>query len=105
MSGAGGPPHAQAPAGGLIHADEHRAAPGVAGAEVSYAFVKPGTGATRDPAALTFLTTTSRVVVRPTLELCDAGKTAVYMLHWISTRGEKGPWSGVALATVATVAA
>ena len=94
------PPHAQAPAGELIHADEYRAAPGVAGAAVWYALVERGTGATRDPAALTFLTTTSRLIACPTFELSDAGKTAVYMVRWINTRGEKGPWSGVALTTV-----
>ncbi|MCC6284495.1 MAG: hypothetical protein IT439_04210 [Phycisphaerales bacterium] len=31
----------------------------------------------------------------------DAGKTALYTLRWVSTRGEKGPWSEVASATVA----
>lgn len=31
----------------------------------------------------------------------DAGKTAYYALRWISTRGEQGPWSEVASATVA----
>ncbi len=32
----------------------------------------------------------------------DGGKTAVYMLRWVNTRGEeKGPWSEVTTATVA----
>jgi len=31
----------------------------------------------------------------------EAGKTAYYALRWMSTRGEKGPWSEVASATVA----
>ena len=31
----------------------------------------------------------------------DAGKTAYYALRWVSTRGEQGPWSEVAAATVA----
>ena len=30
----------------------------------------------------------------------DGGK-AVYMLRWVNTRGEKGPWSEVTTATVA----
>lgn len=30
-----------------------------------------------------------------------AGKTAYYALRWVSTRGEKGPWSDVTTATVA----
>jgi hypothetical protein len=29
-----------------------------------------------------------------------AGKTAHYMLHWVSTTGEKGPWSETAGATI-----
>ena len=31
----------------------------------------------------------------------ETGKTAYYALRWVSTRGEKGPWSEVAAATVA----
>jgi hypothetical protein len=31
----------------------------------------------------------------------DGGKTAHYMLRWVSTSGEKGPWSETASATVA----
>jgi hypothetical protein len=31
----------------------------------------------------------------------DTGRTAYYALRWVSTRGEKGPWSEVAAATVA----
>ena len=30
------------------------------------------------------------------------GKSAVYMLRWVSTRGTPGPWSDIASATVAT---
>jgi hypothetical protein len=31
----------------------------------------------------------------------EAGKTAYYALRWVSTRGEKGPWSEITTATVA----
>ena len=31
----------------------------------------------------------------------DSGKTAAYILRWLSTRGERGPWSEVCAATVA----
>ena len=34
------------------------------------------------------------------LEGQDGGKTAHYMLRWESTRGEPGPWSETASATV-----
>ena len=30
----------------------------------------------------------------------DGGKTAHYMVRWLSTRGEAGPWSETASATV-----
>ena len=38
---------------------------------------------------------------RPVALNAEAGKTACYALRWVSTRGEKGPWSEVAAATVA----
>ncbi|MFN0136361.1 MAG: hypothetical protein ACKVS9_09635 [Phycisphaerae bacterium] len=31
----------------------------------------------------------------------EGRKIAVYMVRWVNTRGEKGPWSEVATATVA----
>src|SRR5436190_1457406 len=37
----------------------------------------------------------------PTPTSAHAGKTAYYALRWVSTRGEKGPWSEVCAATVA----
>ncbi len=30
----------------------------------------------------------------------DANKIAHYMLRWVNTRGEKGPWSETASATI-----
>jgi len=30
----------------------------------------------------------------------DGGKTAHYMVRWLSTRGEAGPWSETASATI-----
>jgi hypothetical protein len=31
----------------------------------------------------------------------QAGREAHYMLHWVSTRGDKGPWTETASATIA----
>jgi hypothetical protein len=31
----------------------------------------------------------------------DAGKTAYYVLRWVTTRGEKGLWSETVAATIA----
>jgi len=38
--------------------------------------------------------------VFPRESRADAGQTAHYMLRWLSTRGEAGPWSETASATV-----
>ena len=32
----------------------------------------------------------------------DGGKTAHYMLRWVATTGEKGPWSETSSATIGT---
>jgi hypothetical protein len=53
------------------------------------------------PAALTFLTMTTRPSFRAEFKAGEGGKTAVYMARWINTRGEKGPWSEITTATVA----
>ncbi len=54
-----------------------------------------------NPAALVLLTMMTRPIFRTNFRAADGGKTAVYMLRWINTRGEKGPWSEVTTATVA----
>ena len=48
-----------------------------------------------------FLSPSSRGNLNAAFTAADAGKTAYYALRWVSTRGEKGPWSEVAAATVA----
>lgn len=49
----------------------------------------------------TFLSLSSRGVLQADFPSADAGKTAYYALRWVSTRGDKGPWSEVCAATVA----
>lgn len=75
--------------------------PGVAGAEVWVRLIDAGQPTPTDPNALSFLTLTTRPTVRTDFRAADGGKTAVYMLRWVNTRGEKGPWSEVTTATVA----
>jgi len=53
------------------------------------------------PAALVFLTMTTKPTFRAEFKPGEGGKTAVYMARWVNTRGEEGPWSEVATATVA----
>lgn len=74
---------------------------GVLGAEVWVKLVDAGTPAPTDPAALAFLTMATKPSITTEYRAADGGKTAVYMLRWVNTRGEKGPWSDVTMATVA----
>jgi hypothetical protein len=75
--------------------------PGIAGAEVWLALADAGEPVPTDPAVLRYLTRTSRPTLRTAYPAADGGKTAVYMLRWVNTRGEKGPWSEAATATIA----
>ena len=74
---------------------------GVLSAEVWVKLVEADEPAPTDPAALFFLTMTTRPTFRADFKPGEGGKTAVYMARWINTRGEKGPWSEIATATVA----
>ena len=53
-----------------------------------------------DPAALTFLAVDSRTPYVAQYDGTDGGKTARYLLPWVSTTGEKGPWSETPTATI-----
>jgi hypothetical protein len=39
--------------------------------------------------------------LRTDFHAADGGNTAVYMLRWVNTCSENGPWSDVTTATVA----
>ncbi len=70
---------------------------GVRGAQI---WVKVGDPAPVDPSELTFLATDTRTPYLATFDGADAKKVAHYMLRWESTRGEPGPWSETASATI-----
>ena len=70
---------------------------GVMGAEV---WVKVGDPAPVDPNELTFLSLDTRTPYTADYAGEDANKVAHYMLRWVNTRGEKGPWSETASATI-----
>ncbi len=71
---------------------------GVMGAEL---WVKVGDPAPVDPGELSFLTLDTRTPHVAVYTGADGGATAHYMLRWVSTTGEKGPWSETASATIA----
>ncbi len=70
---------------------------GVRGAQI---WVKIGDPAPADPSELTYLGTDTRTPYLTTFDGSDANKVAHYMLRWESTKGEPGPWSETASATV-----
>lgn len=73
---------------------------GVQGAEV-WVKVQPTTeAAPPDPSGYTFLALDSRSPYLATYDGADGGKTAHYILRWVNTRGQKGPWSETVSATI-----
>ena len=71
--------------------------PGVMGAEI---WVKVGDPAPIDPDELSFLAVDTRTPYTTTFPGADGGKTAHYMLRWVNSVGEKGPWSETVSATI-----
>jgi hypothetical protein len=53
-----------------------------------------------DPAALTFLTMTTRPSFRADFKPGEGGNTTVYLARWVNTRDDKGPSSEVTTVTV-----
>ena len=70
---------------------------GVMGAEI---WVKIGPTPPVDPGELTFLAVDTRSPYTADFDGADGGKQAHYMLRWVNTRGETGPWSETATATI-----
>jgi hypothetical protein len=76
----------------------NRAKPaGVSGCEV---WVKVGGTAPTDPSELTYLATDTKTPYTAVFDGAEAGKIAYYMLRWVNTRGERGPWSQTVAATI-----
>ena len=73
---------------------------GVMGAEVWVKVSPAGDPPPADPKELTFLAVDTRTPYTTDFEGADAAKTAHYMLRWVSTTGEKGPWSETPSATI-----
>src|SRR5882672_9926278 len=63
--------------------------PGVQGCEI---WQKVGDPAPAGPNDVKYVATDTRSPYLAEFDAADAGKTAYYMLRWISTRGDTGPW-------------
>jgi len=74
---------------------------GVRCAEVWQTLVDAGQPIPTDPALFRFINVTTKSTVRATFTPEDGGKTAVYLLRWVSTRNQPGPWSDPVTGTVA----
>ena len=74
--------------------------PGVSGAEIWVKVAAVADPPPTDPKALTFVALDTRTPYTLDFDGADGGKNAHYMLRWVNTKGEKGPWSETATATV-----
>ena len=70
---------------------------GVQGCEI---WMKVGDPAPAGPKDVHYLALDTRTPYTVEFEAGDAGKTAYYMLRWISTRAETGPWSATVSGTI-----
>lgn len=70
---------------------------GASGCEI---WIKIGEPAPVDPSELKYLATDTRTPYVVEFDGADAGKVAYYMLRWVNTRGERGPWSRIVAATI-----
>ena len=73
---------------------------GVTGCEV-YLFI--GDDTPQSPSRYTFRLLATRTPQRIDFADEDAGKTANYLLRWVNTKGEHGPWSQIISATIPAV--
>ena len=71
--------------------------PGVQGCEI---YMKVGGALPAGPSELKYLATDTRTPYVVEFEGTQGGQIAYYMLRWISTRGETGPWSQTVSATI-----
>ncbi|MEZ6059653.1 MAG: hypothetical protein R3C19_04760 [Planctomycetaceae bacterium] len=109
------PPPRTSPVGSVISTDvlEHtlsysdqgtpdrRARPyGIQGCEI---FVSVSDAAPADPDEYAFVTLSTRTPERITFPSADGNRTAHYLLRWVNTKGEYGPWSNPVSATIPAV--
>lgn len=73
---------------------------GVSGAEIWVQVAAVASPPPTDPAALTFIALDTRTPYTLDFDGPDGGKNAHYMLRWVNTKGQKGPWSETATATI-----
>lgn len=73
---------------------------GVMGCEIWVKVADPGAPAPTSPDELSFITLDTATPYTAEYDGRDGGKTAHYMLRWVKSNGEKGPWSETVSATI-----
>jgi len=73
---------------------------GVMGCEIWVKVVPVGEPAPTDATGMQFLALDTASPYIAEFDGSQAGKTAHYMLRWVGTQGEKGPWSETVSATI-----
>jgi hypothetical protein len=71
--------------------------PGIKGCEI---WVRIGAAPVTPPTDMQFVVLDTASPYITEYDLADAGKTAYYMLRWVNSRNEKGPWSETVEATI-----
>ncbi len=74
--------------------------PGVLGAEVWLNLQPIGQPTPTDPASFTFVALDTKTPYTIDFQAAEGGKNAHYLLRWVNSKGDKGPWSETASATV-----
>ena len=74
---------------------------GTLGAEVYLALVAPRESPPVDPRSYRFVRTVTGGSADVTFEPDQGGRSAAYLVRWVSATGEPGPWSETVTATVA----
>ena len=74
--------------------------PGVSGAEIWVKLLPVGQAPPSDPHDLDFVALDTKTPYTLDFDGADGGKNAHYMLRWMSTRSEPGPWSETVSVTV-----
>ncbi len=73
---------------------------GVMGCEIWVKVTAQGEAPPADPDELSFVTLDTASPYTVEYDGADGGKTAHYMLRWVKTSGDKGPWSETVSATI-----
>jgi hypothetical protein len=73
---------------------------GVMGCEIWVKVADPGAPAPTSADELSFVTLDTATPYTAEYDGRDGGKTAHYMLRWVKSNGEKGPWSETVSATI-----